>query len=153
LLCFYQIVIPEVKHATPFFKHFWKCSLFQGSCQLFGALFQRFQEVLPVTFWRHFSKVFGSAPFSKRHVNFSQKLINVCTSLPFFKGVLLIGFPKFPFPRFASLSPMLRPFSKGGSIVHQKILWRFAETFLWSIPNVEALFILVPLSGSGAATP
>ena len=103
-------------------------------------------------FWHSFSKVSGSAschvlaPFfkgfrkcPKRHVNFSQKLINVCTSLPFFKGVLLIGFPKFPFPRFASLSPML-PFSKGGSIVHQKILWCFAETFLWSIPKCRSAF-------------
>ena len=90
-----------------------------------------------VSFFHPFSKVSGSAPFSKGHVSFFQKLINVCTSLPFFKGVLLIGFLKFPFPRFASPSPML-PFSKGDSIVHQKIPWRFAETLLWSI-----------LSGSG----
>ena len=124
----------------------------KGHVSFLALFFKGFRKCFLSRFWHHFSKVFGSAPFSKRHVNFSQKLINVCTSLPFFKGVLLSGFPKFPFPRFASLSPML-PFSKGGSIVHQKILWRFAETFLWSIPNVEALFILVPLSGSGAATP
>ena len=98
-----------------------------------------------VRFLHPFSKVSGSAPFSKGHVSFFQKLINVCTSL---KGMLLIGFLKFPFPRFASPSPML-PFSKGDSIVHQKIPWHFAETLLWSIPNVEALYILVPLSGSG----
>ena len=39
LLCFYSIVIPDVKHPTPFFKGFWKCSLSKGYATL--AFFER----------------------------------------------------------------------------------------------------------------
>ena len=114
-------------------------------------------------FWNpFFSKVSGSAPFSKGHVSFLepfffQRFLEVlpfprvmstwCTFfqrfldvLPFPRAmsifpevdqcVFLVGFPKFPFARFASPSPML-PFPKGDSIVHQQTPWHFAETLLW----------------------
>ena len=141
----------HVSFLAPFFKGFWKCPLFQGSCQLFGTLFQRFLkghvsflapffqrflEVLPSpkvmsAFWHLFFKGFwkcflfqGScqlfAPFLKGFwmcflfqgsCQFFQKL--TVTSLPFFKGLLLLGFPKFPFPRsFFKVSPFFKGFLK-----------------------------------------
>ena len=107
----------HVSFLAPFFKGFWKCSVFQ---RVMSA------------FWRPFSKVSGSASFSKGHVSFLapffqgfwkcflfqgscqlfapflkgfwmcflfQGSCQFLQKFPFFKGLLLLGFPKFPFPR------------------------------------------------------
>ena len=119
----------HVSFLAPFFKGFWKCSLFQGSCQLFGTLFS----------------VSGSASFSKGQVSFLA---------PFFKGFWKCFL-------FQGSCQLFAPFLKGfwmcflfqGSCqffqkltVHKSpLLQRFASTWFSKIPFSKVLFQSVSL--------
>ena len=135
----------HVSFLAPFFKGFWKCSLFQGSCQLLGTLFQRFLkghvsflapffprflEVLPSpkvmsAFWHLFFQRFLEA------LPFPRAMSTFCTFLERFLDVL-------PFPRVMSILPEV-------DSDKSPLLQRFASTWFCKIPLSKVLFQSVPL--------
>ena len=72
----------HVSFLAPFFKGFWKCFLFQESCQLYAPFLKGFWMC---TLFQGSCQ--GCAPFSKGHVNFSRSWSAISNlSIPFLKG-------------------------------------------------------------------
>ena len=84
-LCFYLIVIPEVKHAAPFFKGFWKCSLSKGYVTL--AFFQRLVNcVYKSPLFQRFASTQIPFQIVLCHCALFQRFVDVSQLTPFFKG-------------------------------------------------------------------
>ena len=72
----------HVSFLAPFFKGFWKCFLFQESCQLYAPFLKGFW-MCPL----FQGSCQGCAPFSEGHVNFSRSWSAISNlSIPFLKG-------------------------------------------------------------------
>ena len=85
LLCFCSSVIPDVKHAVPFFKGFWKCSLSKGYATL--AFFERLINfVYKSPLFQRFASTQIPFQIVLCHCALFQRFVDVSQLTPFFKG-------------------------------------------------------------------